>query len=74
MAKKAFWHTEQEARKLWCPMARFLDSDGDVANRWALSQSNDLNPLPCRCIASECAMWRWNDEDETGYCGLAGRP
>lgn len=37
-------------------------------------------PASCRCIADQCAMWRWalhQDEPNwrtVGYCGLAGRP
>lgn len=47
-------------------------------------------PASCRCIGSECAMWRWNPKVEfhpsldrmampggapaRGHCGLAGRP
>ena len=31
------------------------------------------------CDGSQCAAWRWRDEDycedgDYGYCGLAGRP
>lgn len=32
----------------------------------------------CKCIASECAMWRWKRQprvpgfERQGYCGLAG--
>ena len=31
------------------------------------------------CDGSQCAAWRWKDEDccednDSGYCGLAGRP
>lgn len=43
-------------------------------------------PASCRCIADQCAMWRWRPEtvgnvtttyapgQRPGYCGLAGRP
>ena len=85
-------HTEEQARKLWCPMARgIMDSGG---NRMAFGASGeependdcaaqyeaemaDLYP----CLASGCAMWRWETErnealetiDWRGQCGLAGK-
>lgn len=37
-------------------------------------------PASCRCIANQCAMWRWAAPGEhaadtsRGYCGLAGTP
>ena len=76
-------HTEQEARKLWCPMVRY-GGENEASNRWSEPFERgghykpDLNPDICRCIASQCAMWRW-EEGETGkvtrgYCGLGGAP
>jgi hypothetical protein len=69
--------TEDEARTKWCPMVRFVvDSQDDGANRWIGHQS----PPECRCIASDCMMWRWRmpetleeieDCKGDGYCGLA---
>jgi hypothetical protein len=63
-------HTEAEARELWCPMHRdlFIVDEGAAA-------VNDNT----KCIASRCAMWRWEYPTERaseskGYCGLAGRP
>lgn len=74
-------HTEVEARELWCPMARLLKIDGDnnyglvaaAVNRWwsHKNKTTDNNPKPCRCIASECALWRWTTY-EKGHCGLVG--
>lgn len=67
-------HTEKEAVKLWCPMARYGLREGTVnyqTNEGAL------------CMASGCAMWRWaqdrplfsdEEQDRKGYCGLAGKP
>ena len=68
--------TEDEARKMWCPMVRFDAGDNIVSNRW-LGNGRQIhsNPEACRCIASECAMWRWqahDDDGRYGCCGLAG--
>lgn len=62
--------TESKARELWCPMVRHEGDDGGSFNRGFL----DHNPLNkrkfdntpsngCFCIASECAMWRWDVMD-----------
>jgi hypothetical protein len=56
-------------------MVRFDGEDGS-SNRWGTGESNGIidNPKACRCIADECAMWRWvSDDGDYGYCGLAGR-
>lgn len=69
-------HTVEQAKELWCPMARHHDTIE-----------------PADCIASQCAMWRWQPEPPDlstypdpprnphkpqqpthGYCGLAGKP
>jgi hypothetical protein len=68
-------HTEQRARELWCPMARYAQEDTVSANRRQGKQGYVNNPESCRCLASECAMARWdNEKRKTGYCGLAGAP
>jgi hypothetical protein len=55
-------------------MARYVESFEDSAsNRWSGIQEEISNPPQCRCIASQCAMWRWLT-DESGYCGLGGEP
>lgn len=66
--------TEDEAKTKWCPQSRYVYGFGDhPQNRWKQEGGEALNPLACRCIASECMMWRWWSEDKgTGYCGLAG--
>ena len=50
--------TEAEAKTNWCPMVRqsatFTDGYGLSYNRSAMEAT-----YPCRCIASECMMWRW---------------
>lgn len=60
-------HTEEEAKKKWCPMMR----------------SNNQFPYHASCLASECMMWKWasdtpkirkamemNPDECDGYCGL----
>lgn len=81
--------TEQEAKTKWCPAVRF-DTGRSGVNRWKQSEPPEephaLNPVPCRCIASECMAWRWERIPHPnatggfvwgrvhGYCGLAGQP
>lgn len=80
-------HTEDEARKLWCPHVRLGDEQGASAsiNRtWSRGC-----PDAASCMASKCMSWRWvtelkvfeadpdlsaNVRTEYGFCGLAGRP
>lgn len=74
--------TEAEARTKWCPFVRVgVQSEAPPGvNRWKQSLPADepwaLNPVPCRCIASDCMAWRTfqGDGPPVGYCGLAGRP
>ena len=76
--------TEKQARELWCPMARFAiwskHGNSAAANRLGDDGGVKINHEYCRCIASQCAMWRWLDpsstiaDRRTGYCGLAGKP
>lgn len=79
-------HTEEEAKKLWCPMARVhvtvhRDYYGqEVAAGPAVNRGNKKS----YCIASECMMWRkgqilsgvygMNETTPGGYCGLGGKP
>jgi hypothetical protein len=64
-------HTEDEAKKLWCPMVRH-EGNGATFNRgWA--EHNPLNQVSttgpgdgpaafiCNCIGTRCAAWRWSD-------------
>jgi hypothetical protein len=74
MTKRSNAHTEARARHLWCPMARYVeDVEENASNRWSGILEEVSNPTQCRCIASQCAMWRWLT-NETGYCGLGGKP
>lgn len=77
-------HSEAEAKKLWCPMARANNvAETAAVNRNANGEGDGL----CYCIASACAAWRWavipaaltgGTEDcrstTVGYCGLASKP
>lgn len=65
--------TEEEASKKWCPFARMvgaLDSDcgSDFPrNEGVLSgwnrRSDHLGGTPApRCVASQCAAWRWGQK------------
>lgn len=72
--------TEDEARQKWCPFVRvaYPESIGgcNVINRLY----NTPSPGPCRCIASGCMAWRWEEGAPVlsytghGFCGLAGEP
>lgn len=56
-------HTEEEARKLWCPMVRFVI--GPETSKWQgvayTNRCDELNHPQTNCIASSCAMWVFND-------------
>lgn len=95
-------HTEAQARELWCPMVRMARHEpddpslpsGTLGNVRAVGGCNSggpsaRSPSSCRCIASQCAMWRWYDSaargafraaqfgvppPRRGFCGLAGGP
>ena len=60
---------EDEAREKWCPMVRaarretVTDQGADLVvaagcNTDALGRNRV--PASCRCIGSQCAMWRWD--------------
>jgi len=53
-------HTEDEARKLWCPMAR---ASGVAADEGINRDFIEPGAIPFTCIASECAAWRWVPPD-----------
>lgn len=66
--------TEAEAVTKWCPFSRLcgIDDAGNGAvfqagNRAALLRGAEAvsfneNPESCRCLASACMAWRWNDQ------------
>ncbi len=74
--------TEEEARKLWCPMVRYQPLPYNWIRTITQKRTSWLNTSATntgsRCIASDCMMWRWlyadwdTEEKSTGYCGLAG--
>ena len=36
--------------------------------------TNGNGEMGCRCVVEACMLWRWkNNEENDGYCGLAGR-
>ena len=79
--------TEDEARQKWCPMVR-LAYDTVSANRFVNDPRSGMTTpdADCCCIASDCMMFKWDDNydhggDSTadryntannrgGYCGL----
>lgn len=90
--------TEKEAREKWCPMVRIARREntdfGGTGTEVVVGGCNTdalggiRVPASCRCIASDCAMWRWGADyvldpgspdyvqvrADFGYCGLARRP
>jgi hypothetical protein len=71
--------TGAEARKCWCPFARYL-MGGDGEGLASVNRQSDFDAPPmARCIASDCMAWRWAKGDAAssggqGFCGLAGHP
>ena len=54
---------ESEALKKWCPMVRLLIAPQDAT--WQNSMLTNRGQIPAantdtRCIASECAVWKWD--------------
>lgn len=64
--------TEEEARKCWCPFARYGAGECAVNRDIQSDHFGSGN----KCIASECMAWRWKVENPAatvGFCGLAGQ-
>lgn len=56
-------HTVEEARKLWCPMARVAAHfQWDFRNNVSFNRDPDGLTKQAYCIASDCMMWRWGDD------------
>lgn len=76
--------TEDEAAKRWCPMGRQalqLEAQTDKIGLKIPVGVLAVNRFPtgdgCRCMGSNCMMWRWvngPDAGGQGYCGLGGEP
>lgn len=74
-------HTPEQAAALWCPMVRTVrwECDKSGSNGKSFGDANAIggcnsggmaarNPSSSRCIADNCAMWRW----ETYYAPPTG--
>lgn len=92
--------TREQAAATWCPMVRIARHE--TINPNSTAEENHIVagcntdalgklrvPASCRCIAEQCAMWRWSspprhepfpafgsdmEYEPNGYCGLAGSP
>lgn len=55
--------TREQAAAAWCPMVRPMRN---MAATYDECADQRRNPEACRCIADQCAMWRWGEfERET---------
>ena len=67
--------TEDEAKTKWCPVVRAAYVAGDAHGIAAVNRNPDKtnNTTSVNCIASECMMWRWDEQQSSadGHCGLA---
>ena len=52
--------TPEEARDKYCPFRH-----KEVAAIISKNGGEDYN-----CIAEQCMMWRWQDKERLGFCGL----
>ena len=52
--------TESEAQTKWCPFARIVFEQFNIAGN-RLNSITSTIPDPSRCIGSECMAWRWNE-------------
>ena len=63
-------HTPEQAALLWCPMVRvarheFINSTRGISADHVVAGCNTdalggyRIPASCRCVAEQCAMWRW---------------
>ena len=79
--------TEEQARGKWCSETRVVGAtakDGTIIsayNRITTDKETTLAPALCRCLASDCMKWRWDEggrnfgaDPSRGWCGLAGKP
>lgn len=74
--------SEAEAKTKWCPLARVSAANSACEGNHARNRDTDGDWDGMECIASACMAWReirtyrgdTNEDDISGYCGLAGRP
>lgn len=60
--------TEDEAKSKWCPMARVHCPDAGCSdNRDADGERLGV----ANCVASDCMLWCWDDDEYRGWCGLS---
>jgi len=67
--------TEEEAKKKWCPMVRFVATNEPPANRWPEHMQGEKTYS--KCLAADCMMWVWSDATyvennfkKSGRCGM----
>ena len=71
-------HTPEQAKALWCPMVRIARREVELYGRSEGQQhvvggcntdalEGTRVPASCRCIAAECAMWRWHTDARKQY-------
>jgi hypothetical protein len=69
-------HTTEQARTLWCPMVRSVRWEADSFHADPSAPTSPVggcnsggkaarSPQGARCIADQCAMWRWSSKDAT---------
>lgn len=73
--------TEKAAAEVWCPFARVATPDeGPTFNRLDAGRERGQHvdavrvPRMACCLGSHCALWRWSDNGDLGFCGAAGAP
>ncbi len=53
-------YTEEQAKKMWCPMVRSADENGRSFNKVWDNDPRYSGYQDTRCMPSECPMWRWS--------------
>ena len=67
---------EEDAREMWCPMARCIYAGNPETKEKGYGPYNrfedDDLPTGSYCITGDCMMWKWTLKFTEGYCGLGG--